>query len=328
MLLVFYFVSLAWSQETYIRVNRTLIDPRWSHISLDGLHDAAYVNAKGLELLNKKSISYSKVTRRPNRQKTLAELYDWNCTNTRFCRTFSIGNSTKGHPLLGARLTNFAYNKTRPEFVYLGNIHGDETVGRYVLARLIENLQVNTKILNALDIYIIPSLNPDGFLQGTRSNGQGFDLNRNFPDQFGWNTRPMQPETQAIIRWMKGRKFVMGANLHGGDIVANYGFDGNRQHRSGDYCATPDDPTFRYISQVYASNHRRMLSSREFPGGITNGCAWYVLYGGLQDWAYLQTGQFHITLELSFTKDPYTLAPYWDENRKSLYAFMNHARGF
>lgn len=262
------------------------------------------------------------------RRKTLEELYDWNCTERRYCRPFSIGQSTMGRPLKGARLTDFASNRTRPEFVYIGNMHGDETVGRYVLARLIEDLQKQPAFLKHLDVYIIPSVNPDGFLMGRRTNANGYDLNRNFPDRFGWHTRPRQKETQAIMDWMRARKFVMGANLHGGSVVANYGFDGNRQRRSGVYCAAPDDTTLRYIASVYAKNHQRMKRSRQFPGGNTNGCAWYVLYGGLQDWAYLNQTQYHITLELSNQKDPYHLPPYWLENRKALYAYMQHAWGF
>lgn len=262
------------------------------------------------------------------RRKTLEELYDWNCTNYRYCREFTIGKSYQGHALKGARLTDFAANQSLPEFVYIGNIHGDETVGRYVLARLIEDLQTNPTFLRHLDIYIIPSVNPDGFLMGRRTNANGYDLNRNFPDRFGWNTRPRQRETQAIMDWMNSRNFAMGANLHGGSIVANYGFDGNRQRRSGVYCRAPDDTTLRYISSVYAKNHPRMKRSREFPGGITNGCAWYVLYGGLQDWAYLNQTQYHITLELSNQKDPYHLEPFWLENKKALYAYMQHAWGF
>jgi len=292
-----------------------------------GRKNYAYTNPAGLALLEEKGINYTVGSKYTQMSRSYSELYDWNCTNHRVCKTFTIGNSVNGNPLLGARLTNFANsNVSRPEFFYGGTIHGDEIVGRYVLARLIEDLQVNTEILNSVDVYIVPCLNPDGFLRGSRSNIHGYDLNRNFPDQFGWENRPIQPETRAIMQWMRRRNFVMGANLHGGDIVANYGFDGNRQHRSGRYCATRDDVAFRHISTVYAKQHERMRKSREFSGGITNGCAWYVLYGGLQDWAYLQTSQLQITLELSFVKSPRTLGPYWRENKDALYAYLECAR--
>lgn len=47
--------------------------------------------------------------------------------------------------------------------------------------------------------------------------------------------------------------------------------------------------------------------AQEFPGGITNGAAWYVIYGGMQDWKYARTGCFEITLELWDNKG----APAW-----------------
>jgi len=319
--------------EHYIRLNDTsaAVEPHWPHIYLDGKSGYAYANPQGLALLDARHIAYTAATRL-SRPKQLSELFDWNCTEPRFCRTFSIGNSVRGHPIKGARLTDFKTlsHRHRAQFVYIGNIHGDETVGRYVLARLIEDLQHkrNSNFLQHLDIYIIPSVNPDGFLLGRRTNANGYDLNRNFPDQFGWETHPRQLETQHIMNFMHTHNFSMGANLHGGDIVANYGFDGNKERRSGQYCAAPDDRTLSYISSVYARQHERMMKSREFPGGITNGCHWYVLYGGLQDWAYLNRTQYHITLELSYVKDPMRLQPYWPENRDALYAYMRHAFAF
>lgn len=67
-----------------------------------------------------------------------------------------------------------------------------------------------------------------------------------------------------------------------------------------------------------------MASSREFPGGITNGAQWYVLYGGMQDYAYLWHGSIHITIELSHIKWPRatTLSSFWSENRDSMLAYM------
>ncbi len=58
---------------------------------------------------------------------------------------------------------------------------------------------------NSQDIYIMPTMNPDGFENsragmcegGWRENSNRLDLNRNFPDQFGRQEGAMQPETKV-----------------------------------------------------------------------------------------------------------------------------------
>lgn len=63
--------------------------------------------------------------------------------------------------------------------------------------------------------------------------------------------------------------------------MANYPWDGTLD-RQTHYAASPDDATFRYLARVYSKAHSNMASSREFEGGITNGAAWYPLWGGMQ----------------------------------------------
>ena len=61
-----------------------------------------------------------------------------------------------------------------------------------------------------------------------------------------------------------------------------------------------------------------------FPKGITNGAKWYTLNGGMQDWNYLNTNDFEITLEIGCYKYPphEQLTTFWDENKGALTAYL------
>ena len=75
-----------------------------------------------------------------------------------------------------------------PSFKYVGNMHGDETVGREMLIYLIQYLcdgystnATIANIINTTSITILPSMNPDGFELAQRYNAAGYDLNRVCP---------------------------------------------------------------------------------------------------------------------------------------------------
>ena len=154
---------------------------------------------------------------------------------------------------------------------------------------------------------------------------------RNFPDQFGVQDSPeIQPETEAVIKWSKDYPFVLSANLHGGALVANYPFD-NNSNSDGEYSPTPDDDLFKTLAKTYSYAHKEMCLANPcsegydgFPNGITNGAQWDPVSGGMQDWNYLNTNDFEITLELSCFKYPLSveLHQLWKDNREALLAFI------
>jgi len=246
----------------------------------------------------------------------------------------SIGKSGQGKELFVLQITDNpgVVEPGEPEFKYVGNMHGDETVGRELLLRLIDYLceqyrKGNEEIVELVDttsIFIMPTMNPDGFEMGRRYNALYQDLNRDFPDRFDPSYHTPQPETKAVMDWSLSRNFVLSANLHGGAIVANYPYDGNAEHMTGWYTPSPDDVKFKEMARIYATTNPTMLGNPEFPTGITNGAQWYVLYGGMQDWNYLNTNDMEITIEMSNNKYPpgRDLPTYWDNNYRSMLNFM------
>jgi carboxypeptidase D len=277
-------------------------------------------------------------------------------TYPKISKVFSIGKSVENRDLLVFQISDNieTIEPGEPWFKYVANMHGDETVGRAMLISFIHHLLHNyglddrvTKLVNNTNIFIMPSANPDGFekvAEGScddltrkgRNNANNKDLNRNFPDQFvdKVNKETMfdnrQPETQAIMKWIMENNFVLSANLHGGSVVASYPFDDSAKHKiEGSYSATPDDEIFRHLAKTYSLKHEIMKSGKacvgdNFTDGITNGAYWYDVPGGMQDFNYLYSNCFEITLELSCCKYPNasTLKDEWENNRESLISYL------
>jgi len=246
-------------------------------------------------------------------------------------RLESIGQSVQGRELWVMQISdNPGLNEVEPEFKYVANMHGDETPGREFSLYLIEWLCENygssdraTFLVENTDIYIMPTMNPDGFELGQRYNANNVDLNRDFPDQFYDPNNTLsgrQPETRAVMEWSWSHNFVLSANMHSGALVVNYPYDGPN---SGSYSACPDDDMFVHVSMAYSDAHPNMEQGG-FNDGITNGAQWYAIDGGMQDWNYVWEQDFDVTLEQSQTKWPNSnqLSSLWNQHREPLLVYL------
>jgi len=132
-----------------------------------------------------------------------------------------IGTSVKNRAI-------FAYRVGSPtatiKAVVLGNMHGDEPAG-VQLARAI----IGGEPVLGIDLWVVPTMNPDGLAAHTRQNARGVDLNRNWgtsgSTQTGrYNSGPhpfSEPETRAMKRFLNliDPSFVVSFHqpLHGVD---------------------------------------------------------------------------------------------------------------
>lgn len=264
----------------------------------------------------------------------------------------SIGKSVEGRDLwvlvLGKQPSKHTVGI--PEFKYVGNMHGNEVVGRVLLLQLIDLLTRGylrdpavTLLLNSTRVHILPSMNPDGFEASDRDcmysqgrfNRNGVDLNRNFPDAFSRSdgeAGQREAEVRAVIGWLASETFVLSANLHGGAVVASYPYDNSNRgsELQNGASVTPDDDVFIHLAKTYSFTHGIMqkgnscYDSMDFTDGITNGYYWYQLPGGMQDYNYVWSQCLEITLELSCCKFPpeTDLQGLWTLNRPALLAYM------
>ena len=114
-----------------------------------------------------------------------------------------VGRSVKGKPIVATR-----YGDANSDRVVLavGVIHGDERAG----LRIVRALRHRAPSVEGAQLWVIPTVNPDGLRAHTRKNAHGVDLNRNFPYRWrddvphsnGYYPGPRpasEPETRAMM---------------------------------------------------------------------------------------------------------------------------------
>jgi hypothetical protein len=132
-----------------------------------------------------------------------------------------IGHSVRGRPITAWRVGRPGNDD---KAVVLSTMHGDERDTRRLVAAL-----VNGPEIRGIDLWLVPTYNPDGYARGTRKNARGVDLNRNFPyrwanldGRYESGRRPSsEPETRAAMRFLRdvNPKWVVSFHqpLHGVD---------------------------------------------------------------------------------------------------------------
>jgi len=118
----------------------------------------------------------------------------------------TFGESVEGRALKVVRAGDSA---APVRVLVVGSIHGNETAGHAVIARL-RRLDPPPGV----QLWLVRTANPDGARRGTRQNARGVDLNRNFPFRWAGGGRPFdtyfpgrarasEPETRALRRLIR-----------------------------------------------------------------------------------------------------------------------------
>ena len=110
-----------------------------------------------------------------------------------------------GRPIVAVQIQDSPH---RP-VIAVGSIHGDESMG----LKVVERLRNSPDIPEGLNLWVIPTVNPDGLAASTRGNARGVDLNRNFAtndwrivgqgsEKYSGATAASEVETQAVQQFV------------------------------------------------------------------------------------------------------------------------------
>ena len=143
----------------------------------------------------------------------------------------------------------------------IGVFHGDEPQGKYLIERYIDLFSPLGSGDN--NLLFIPCLNPDGLKNGTRTNANGVDLNRNFPtqnwgedtsaagnnpkDYYGGKSAGSEIETKFVIDIIEKYQPKLILTLHAPYKIVNY--DGPAQdiaQKISDIIGYPVEPSIGY----------------------------------------------------------------------------------
>lgn len=129
-----------------------------------------------------------------------------------------LGTSVRGRALVAYRKGNPDARRT---ILVIGQMHGDEKAGTATAGWIRHRLPVDSDA----DVWIVPTMNPDGLAAGTRRNARGVDLNRNFRTDgwvrtdpssitYGGPRKASEPETRAMMRFLREIRPEVIVSLH------------------------------------------------------------------------------------------------------------------
>lgn len=118
-----------------------------------------------------------------------------------------IGKRVIGHSVQGRPITAWHLGETgKPKVLLVSTMHGNESAPSQILASLRDGRPVL-----GIDLWVLPTYNPDGRAANTRKNAHGVDLNRNYPYHWAdldgsYESGPRassEPETRTMMSFLK-----------------------------------------------------------------------------------------------------------------------------
>lgn len=201
----------------------------------------------------------------------------------------TLGLSVEGRPIVAERHGTLGGRRV----LVIGVIHGDEDDGVAIIEQLRARSIGGTAPLDAVELWLVESMNPDGQAAQIRQNARQVDLNRNFPHNWGPIGAPgdsqyagigpaSEPETQAMVNFITQLRpdiaiwYHQDANL----VIPSTGRDGRIRARYAELTALPladccgGGGVYTGIAATWARNELKQTSDAvpfivELPGSLT-----------------------------------------------------------
>ena len=229
---------------------------------------------------------------------------------------YGTGQATGGYDLYYVRITNESRGFHKPEVLFLGGPHGDETVGTIGMYWFLDwftrkaftdemCVEYDKDWLNWLvdnrEIYFEVSHNPYGFDHGPqRYDGNGWDLNREADyDGPGDNTGGIwaSENGQTLYRFINNHTIRTGCDIHGGTRMLIYPWASTYHDVVGtspisgeSYDGAPPDFYFYDAAGLRVGSFMGDGGGDgpldESNVGTIDELIWYAVYGGIAPWAY------------------------------------------
>ncbi len=212
----------------------------------------------------------------------------------------SVGKSVLNRDLWALRITGPGNDKVG--VLHYGATHGNEVMGAAVVAYTAQHLLVNygtdaeiTALVNDVEWFLLPIMNPDGYVSGSRYNAAGADLNRDWGGPWTGPGAFSEPETVAMADFFISHpnvRVILDFHTFGRMILWPWGHTPVLSDHNALYDALGDDMAFA-ISQVRGVDYwqRGPINTTIYP---TMGDAADYAYGVLDRWAFgIEIGTSH-----------------------------------
>jgi hypothetical protein len=234
----------------------------------------------------------------------------------------NLGSSVEGRILWAIRITGPGADK--PAVLYHGAQHGNEIMGAaniaFIARRLLADYGTDSRVTALVDNvewFLLPIMNPDGYEQGDRYNANGYDLNRNWGGPGAYPGAFSQPETAALRDFLTAHHNVRAyVDLHSYGFMIMWAWEYTPQ-------LCEDDATFDFLGTEMAERIAGVRGTG-YPHRGPVYTTIYPVHGGSIDYCYGELGLWSITFEIGydFYMPTYEIIPTGEEMYRSL-AFLS-----